>query len=158
MERKSLAEILSEHPFLEGFRPEHVQKMAEMALEVQFGRDQIIFREGQESGLFFLILSGRVALEVSAPGRILRVQTLGPGEELGWSSVLGEGGKHFQARSLETVRALAFEGARLRQACDQDPSFGYALMKRLLKVVAERLQATRLQLLDVYAPRAAKLI
>lgn len=158
MERKSLVEILSEHPFLEGFRPEHVQKMAEMALEVQFGRDQIIFREGQESGLFFLILSGRVALEVSAPGRILRVQTLGPGEELGWSSVLGEGGKHFQARSLETVRALAFEGARLRQACDQDPSFGYALMKRLLKVVAERLQATRLQLLDVYAPRAAKLI
>ena len=158
MQATPLTEILKEHPFLEGFKPEHIQKMAELALEVQFGRDQIIFREGQESGLFFLILSGRIALEVSAPGRILRVQTLGPGEELGWSSVLGEGGKHFQARSLETVRALAFEGSRLRQACDQDPSFGYALMRRLLKVVAERLQATRMQLLDVYAPRAAKLI
>jgi len=158
MQAKSLAEILQEHPFLEGFKPEHVQKMAELALEVQFGRDQIIFREGQESGLFFLILSGKIALEVSAPGRIFRVQTLEAGEELGWSSVLGEGGKHFQARSLETVRALAFEGSRLRQLCEQDPAFGYALMKRLLKVVAERLQATRLQLLDVYAPRAAKLI
>jgi len=158
MQATPLTEILKEHPFLEGFKPEHIQKMAELALEVQFGRDQIIFREGQESGLFFLILSGRIALEVSAPGRILRVQTLGPGEELGWSSVLGEGGKHFQARSLETVRALAFEGSRLRQACEQDPSFGYALMRRLLKVVAERLQATRMQLLDVYAPRAAKLI
>lgn len=158
MQSKSLVEILQEHPFLEGFTPEHVQKMAELALEVQFGRDQIIFREGQESGLFFLILSGKIALEVSAPGRILRVQTLEAGEELGWSSVLGEGGKHFQARSLETVRALAFEGSRLRQLCEQDPSFGYALMKRLLKVVAERLQATRLQLLDIYAPRAAKLI
>ncbi len=158
MQTKSLREILKEHAFLEGFKPEHIDKMAELALEVQFGRDQIIFREGQESGLFFLILSGRIALEVSAPGRILRVQTLEAGEELGWSSVLGEGGKHFQARSLETVRALAFEGARLRQACEQDPSFGYALMKRLLKVVAERLQATRLQLLDVYAPRASKLI
>lgn len=158
MEHKPLEEILAEHPFLEGFKPEHVRKMAELALEVQFGRDQIIFREGQESGLFFLLLSGKVALEVSAPGRIFRVQTLGPGEELGWSSVLGEGGKHFQARSLETVRALAFEGARLRQLCEQDPSFGYALMRQLLKVVAERLQATRLQLLDVYAPRASKLI
>jgi CRP/FNR family cyclic AMP-dependent transcriptional regulator len=158
MEGKSLEEILREHPFLEGFKSEHIRKMAEMALEVQFGRDQIIFREGQESGLFFLIVSGKVALEVSAPGRIFRVQTLEAGEELGWSSVLGEGGKHFQARSLETVRALAFEGARLRQACEQDPSFGYALMRQLLKVVAERLQATRLQLLDLYAPRAAKLI
>lgn len=158
MQAKSLVEILQEHPFLEGFKPEHVQRMAELALEVQFGRDQIIFREGQESGLFFLILSGKIALEVSAPGRIFRVQTLEAGEELGWSSVLGEGGKHFQARSLETVRALAFEGSRLRQLCEQDPSFGYALMKKLLKVVAERLQATRLQLLDVYAPRAAKLI
>lgn len=158
MQAKPLVEILKEHPFLEGFKPEHVQKMAELALEVQFGRDQIIFREGQESGLFFLILSGKIALEVSAPGRIFRVQTLEAGEELGWSSVLGEGGKHFQARSLETVRALAFEGSRLRQLCEQDPSFGYALMKQLLKVVAERLQATRLQLLDIYAPRAAKLI
>ena len=67
-------------------------------------------------------------------------------------------GKHFKARTLEPVRALSFDGGRLRQACEQDAAFGYALMRQLLTVVSERLQATRLQLLDVYAPRAAKLI
>lgn len=158
MEAKTLIDVLREHPFVEGFEPQHIQKMAEIALEVQFGRDQVIFREGEECGLFYLIISGRVALEVSAPGRILRVQTLAAGEELGWSSVLMTDGKHFQARSLEPVRALAFDGARLRQACDQDPVFGYVLMRQLVQVVARRLQATRLQLLDIYKPRAVKLI
>jgi CRP-like cAMP-binding protein len=85
MEAKTLTEALRDHPFLEGMKPNHVQKMAEVAMEVQFSRDQVIFREGDESSLFYLLLSGKVALEVTAPGRIVRVQTLGEGDELGWS-------------------------------------------------------------------------
>ena len=103
-------------------------------------------------------LSGKVALEISAPGRIVRVQTLGEGDELGWSSLLAGDGKQFQARSLEPVRALVFDGTRLRQTCEGDPGFGYALMARIIKVVSRRLQATRLQLLDLYAPRGVKLV
>jgi CRP-like cAMP-binding protein len=158
METKAFTDILHDHPFVEEMKPNHIQKMASMALEVQFGRDELIFKEGEHSGLFYLILSGKVALEVSAPGRIVRVETVGAGDELGWSALLADGGKHFQARSLEPVRALAFDGARLRQACEQDPAFGYNVMLRVLKVVARRLQATRLQLLDIYAPRGVKLI
>jgi CRP-like cAMP-binding protein len=158
METKALIDLLREHPFLEGFKPPHIQKMAEMAHEVQFGRDQMIFREGDECGLFYLILSGRIALEVSAPGRIMRVHTVGPGEELGWSSLLMGDAKHFQARTLEPVRALALDGARLRQTCEQDHGFGYLLMLQLVRIVAQRLHATRLQLLDIYAPRGVKLI
>jgi CRP-like cAMP-binding protein len=158
MDTKTLTDMLREHPFLEGLKPNYVQKMAEMALEVQFARDQVVFKEGDESSLFFLLVSGRVALEISAPGRIVRVQTLGEGDELGWSSLLAQGARTFQARSLEPVRAIAFDSTRLRRACEQDPSFGYDLTQRLLKVVAGRLQATRLQLLDVYAPRGVKLV
>ncbi len=158
MEAKTFTEILGDHPFVAGLKPSYIQKMASLALEVQFGRDEIIFREGDASSLFYLLLSGKVALEVSAPGRILRIQTLGEGDELGWSSLLGSAGKQFQARSLEPVRALAFDGARLRHACEQDPGFGFALLERVLKVVAERLQATRLQMVDMYAPRGVKLV
>jgi CRP-like cAMP-binding protein len=158
MEAKTLTEALRDHPFLEGMKPNHVQKMAEVAMEVQFARDQVIFREGDESSLFYLLLSGKVALEVTAPGRIVRVQTLGEGDELGWSSLIGRNGKTFQARSIEPVRAIAFDGTRLRHACETDPSFGYQLMQRVLAVVAQRLQATRLQLMDVFAPAGAKLV
>ncbi|HOL73905.1 MAG TPA: Crp/Fnr family transcriptional regulator [Bryobacteraceae bacterium] len=157
MELKTLTEALRGHPFLEGMKPNHVQKMAEVAMEVQFNRDQVIFREGDESSLFYLLLTGKVALEVTAPGRIVRVQTLGEGDELGWSSLIGRHGKTFQARSIEPVRAIAFDGTRLRHACEMDPAFGYQLMQRVLRVVAERLQATRLQLIDVFAPAGSKL-
>ena len=152
MERAKLIEVLRDHPFLQGMKPDHVAKLADLAQEVHIARDQMIFRQGDESGLFYLILSGKVALEATAPGRILRVQTVGAGEELGWSPALSEGGKNFQARVLEPVQVLTFDGARLRQACQEDPVFGYQFLQRLLQVVARRLQATRVQLLDLYAP------
>ena len=158
MEPQVLIEALHEHPFLEGFKPRHIERMAGLAAEVRFARDQIIFREGDDCGLFYLVLAGKIALEVSAPGRILRVQTLEAGDEFGWSALLMASGKHFQARALEASRALAFNGARLREACDEDPEFGYVLMRQIVSVLAERLQATRLQLLDIYKPRAVKLI
>ena len=158
MDTKALYDVLRQHPFLEGFKPPHIQKMVEMAHEVHFARDQTIFREGDECGIFYLILEGKVALEVSAPGRIMRISTQGAGDELGWSSLLMEESKHFQARTLEPVRALAFDAIRLRQTCEQDHGFGYLLMRQLLVVVSQRLQATRLQLLDLYAPRGVKLI
>ena len=97
-----------------------------------------------------------IALEIAAPGHTFRVQTLFSGDELGWSALLMGRGKHFQARTLERVDALAFEGSELLGACNADTNFGYTLMQRLLAVVAERLQATRLQLLDTYSPIAAR--
>jgi CRP-like cAMP-binding protein len=153
---KNLVDTLKEHAFLVGFRLEHIDRLAAIANEVHFERDQIIFRENDESSFLYLIISGKVALEVTALGKTLRVQTLTEGEELGWSSVLPAGGKRFQARAVSSVRALAFDGARLREECDKDCSFGYALMRRMLSVVAGRLQAFRVQLLDVYSPEGPK--
>jgi len=91
-----------------------------------------------------------------APGHTFRVQTLFAGDELGWSALLMGSGKQFQARVLERSDMLAFQAADLLAACREDPAFGFALMQRLLAVVAERLQATRVQLLDMYSPVAAR--
>jgi CRP-like cAMP-binding protein len=149
---ETLSEILQGQPFAEEFPPHHVEILTRLAREVRFDKDWIVFREGDECDIFYLILSGKVALELKGPRRSFLIQTLGAGDELGWSSVLMKDGRHFQARALEPVRALAFDGARLHAACREDPTFGHALMYRLLGVVSKRLQATRLQLLDLYAP------
>ena len=130
--------------------------LAKLAKQIRFERDQVIFREGDECSEFYLIVNGLIALEIAAPGHTFRVQTLFSGDELGWSALLMGRGKHFQARTLERVDALAFEGSELLGACNADTNFGYTLMQRLLAVVAERLQATRLQLLDTYSPIAAR--
>ena len=153
---ESVVAMLQRHPFVEEFQSDHVEKLATLATRVRFDRDQIIFREGDECSDFYLIVSGLVALEIAAPGHTFRVQTLAAGDELGWSALLMGRGKHFQARTLERVDALALEGGELLAACSADTHFGYALMQRLLAVVAERLQATRLQLLDTHSPIAAR--
>lgn len=157
MTLEHVIEILREHPFLEGFRPDHVEKLAAFASEVHFGRNELIFHEGDASSLFYLLLSGSVALEVPTPGRTLRIATLAHGDELGWSSLLPSlHTKQFQARSLEDVSALAFDGERVRHACDADCAFGYAVLGAVARVMADRLQATRMQLIDIYAPVGAK--
>jgi len=148
--------MLRHHPFVAEFEPRHIERLATLAKEVRFERDQILFREGDDASEFYLIVNGLIALEIAAPGHTFRVQTLFAGDELGWSAVLMGRGKHFQARTLDRVDALAFEGSQLLAACNEDTLFGYTLMSRLLAVVAERLQATRLQLLDTYSPIAAR--
>jgi CRP-like cAMP-binding protein len=156
MTKDTLLAVLHRHPFVEEFQPEHIEKLAAMAKEVHFPRDQVLFHEGDEFHDFYLIVSGRVALEIEAPGHTFRVQTLSAGDELGWSAILMGRGKHFQARALQDVDALAFDGAALLDACREDKAFGFALMYRMLGVVSERLQATRLQVLDMYSPVAKR--
>jgi CRP/FNR family transcriptional regulator, cyclic AMP receptor protein len=147
---------LEQHPFVAGFKREHVLRLAEMAREVYFSDGQVIFHEGDDYSVFYLLGEGMVALELQTPGAPLRVQTLYPGDELDWSAVLPHAGKHFQARALSPVTALAFEGEELLASFHADTEFGLAFMLRLMGVVSERLRATRVQLLDMYAPEAKR--
>ena len=148
--------MLRHHPFVLEFEARHIERLATLAKDVRWERNHVIFREGDECSEFYLVVNGLVALEIEVPGHTFRVQTLFGGDEFGWSALLMGSGKHFQARALERVDALAFEATDLLAACRDDTAFGFALMQRLLGVVAERLQATRLQLLDSYSPVAAR--
>jgi len=153
---QNLLDVLQKHPFVAEFRPEHTARLAALARQVHFDAGQVIFHEGDEFSVFYLLGDGMVALELEVPGHLLRVQTLYAGDELDWSAVLPHAGKHFQARALTPVAALAFEGEQLLASFKADPEFGLAFMLRLMGVVSERLRATRLQLLDMYSPVAKR--
>lgn len=152
MTTDALASLLQEHPFTEGFWPAHIARLAAMAGSVRFTRDELVFREGDHSSFFYLLVEGNVALELNTPGRPVRVTTLYRGDVLGWSSLIDAEGKQFQARALEDVHALAFDGARLRHACEEDFGFGYTFMRAVVRVMANRVHDTRSQLHDVYTP------
>ena len=144
-------ELTKDQEVLQAFGPQHLERLAALAREVDFRRDEIIFREGDRHGVFYLILDGSVALEIITARHPVLLQTLHAGDAMGWSALLDAGGTHFEARALTPTRALAFHGARLRETCDQDPAFGYRMMKALLALLTERLDVTRMQLLDMYA-------
>ena len=153
---QSLLRALEGHPFVFDFSPEHRTRLAALAKEVHFEPDQVIFREGDDYSVFYLLGKGMVALELEVPGLVLRVQTLYAGDVFDWSALLPHAGKHFQARALDAVTALAFEGDQLLASFKADPQFGLAFMLRLMGVVSERLRNTRLQLVDVYSPEAKR--
>ena len=153
---QDLLQVLRRQPFVEVFRPEHTQQLASIAQLVHFDPGQVIFHEGDAHSVFYLLSEGMVALELEMPSQVLRVQTLYAGDEFDWSALLPHAGKHFQARALSPVTALAFEGEQLLSAFKRDPEFGLAFMLRLMGVVSERLRATRVQLLDMYSPEARR--
>lgn len=136
---EELLETISVHGILKDLDPHHLHRMAGLALEALFEPGHIIFREGDECSFFYLIISGSVAL--SSDGAI--VEILSAGQALGWSSLMEGERKHFQAQALTGVKALAFDGAELRRASAAHPDFGYALTRRLMPVLADRLEAAR---------------
>lgn len=120
--------------------------------------DEVIFREGEEANRFYLILSGKVALEATTGARQVQIQTLEAGEALGWSWVFPPHRWQFSARALAPVRAFFFHAPTLRQRLDEDPILGQAVMRRVAEVVFERLQATRQRLAVVEQAAAGRLV
>lgn len=140
--------VIADHPFFQGMTREHLDVIAGCAAEAAFEADQILFREGEPANRFYLIQSGKIALEAHELGDgTVFVQNLGAGEALGWSWLFPPFVWHFRARTVEPTRAVVLDGAHLLAAAERDPSFGYELMKRVVQVVVQRLQATRKQLL-----------
>jgi CRP-like cAMP-binding protein len=135
-----------EHQLLQGFESRYLEKLVGLARAADFPTDAVIFRQGEKTAQFYLITQGSVVLEVAAKGASFIVQTLYAGDAMGWSAVTGMGGANFDARAIAPVRTIAFDGAQLRAACESDPSFGYVMMKALLSLVSERLDATRIQI------------
>jgi CRP-like cAMP-binding protein len=151
---RTLETVLSEHPFFTGLEQRYLRIIVGCASNVVFEKGQVIFREGEEADRFYLIRQGRVALEVHAAGiGTITIQTLDAGDILGWSWLVPPYRWHFDARAVETTRAIALDGDCLRRKCEEDHDLGYELLKRFAEIITQRLQATRLQLLDVYSAR-----
>ncbi len=152
---KSIADLLAAHPLFAGLDPAIADLLAGCARNVHFAAGAYLFQADDAADTFYLLRGGDVALELRMPGRgRLTVQTLHPGEVVGASWILPPYRWRFDARAIGDVRATSLDAACLRAKCDADPRIGYDVMKRFLPIVAERLQTTRLRLLDLYAPPA----
>ena len=147
--------LVLEAPVFAGLDLDLATQLAGCAQTTGWDAGEMLFREGDPSNAFYVVRHGRVALEVFVPGRgTLTVETIETGEVVGWSWLFPPYRWHFDGRAIGSVRAIAVDGACLRQKCDDDPALGYELMRRFSQVMLERLQATRLRLADVYgAPR-----
>ena len=153
---RTVAELAAGAPAFAGMSAGHLELVAGCAQNRVFERDEYLMRDGDPADSFFLIRSGRVTLETHVPQRgAMAVETIDEGDLLGWSWLVPPYRVHFDARATGTVHAIHFDAACLREKCDRDPVLGYELMRRFIPVIVERLQATRIQMLDVYGHAGA---
>jgi CRP-like cAMP-binding protein len=143
------------HSFLKDLSKPQLAVLSKIATTAQFKAGKPIFLQGESADRFFLIGQGRVSLDYGLPRkRHVQIQTIGPGEALGWSWLAKPYRWQFSATAIDDVTVSFFRVADLRQQCMRDPKLGYAIMERVAQVLMERLQATRHKLL-VYAQRAS---
>lgn len=148
---KTIADELAEHPFFADLAPDYVATIAGCGSNVVFAPDTVIAAEGSEANEFFIIRRGRVAIQLHAAGTgVALLQTLDGGDILGWSWLFPPYRWSVEACALQQVHAIRLDGKCLRDKCEQDPRMAYALMKKFSRIMTQRLEATRLQLLDLY--------
>ena len=148
---RTIGQLLAECPVFAGLDEETLTFIAGCGRNVRFEAGERVFEEGQHADTFYVVRHGAVALETYMPGRRpLVIETLHDGDVVGWSWLVPPYRWSSDARAVEPTAAVALDGACLRGKCDEDPALGYALLQRFSHVMVERLQATRLRLLDVY--------
>ncbi len=155
---RMIDELVAASPTFAGLEPAHLELIAGCGRNEHVAAGELLLCEGEAADRFFLIRHGVVALEVDAPGRgAMRIQTLHEGEIVGWSWLFAPFRWAVDGRAVESCRLIAFDAACLRGKCEDDHELGYQLMRRFAAVAIDRLQGTRLQLLDLYgrAPASA---
>jgi CRP-like cAMP-binding protein len=139
------------HPFFTGLPEGSVELVARCARRATFASGDLLLREGDEADTLHLIEQGRVAVEIHAPSReSLVIETVDAGHVVGLSWMAPPFRWHFDVRALTPVSTVAVDRDALRSELERRPDIGYALLGRLSSVLLERLQATRVRLLDLY--------
>jgi CRP/FNR family transcriptional regulator, cyclic AMP receptor protein len=148
---QTIEELIAGNPSLGALSAEHRALIAGCAQNRSFEAGRFVMREGDAADTFYVLRKGDVALEAYAPQRgPMTVETLHDGDLLGWSWLIPPYRTTFDARCLDTTHTIAFDGACLRGKLSDDPALGYDLLRVFTTVIVERLQNTRIRLLDLY--------
>jgi CRP/FNR family transcriptional regulator, cyclic AMP receptor protein len=153
---RTIDELIADTPTFQGMAPEHLELIAGCAWNEHFRAGTMLLREGDPAERFYVVRHGVIALEIHAPGGPLMISTFSDGEVVGWSWLFAPYRWQMDGRVVEECSVVTFDGACLRGKCEADHELGYQLMSRFAALVLDRLQTTRLQLLDLYGRAPAR--
>lgn len=150
---ETLERLIEDHPFCRGMEKGYLELLVGCASNARFDAGQYVFRQGEEANHFYLVRHGKVAIEIHAQERgSIILQTSGEGDVIGWSWLVPPHRWMFDARAVEQTRAIALDGECLRRKCEEDHNLGYELLKRFAHLMAKRMEAARLQLINIHGP------
>lgn len=144
---------LSRCAFFAGLPEDHLRFLADHGSHRELNAGDVLFRHGDRARCFFLVLSGHISVEIAAiEGPALQLQDLAPGDVVGWSWLISPNRWTFQARATQPVEVIEFDGSAVLEHCEQDPRFGYELLKRFSALMSERLKGARDRMMQEWKP------
>jgi CRP-like cAMP-binding protein len=151
---QTIEEFLPGHPFFAGLDKQAIALMAGCAVNAHLRAGEFLFREGEAADTFYVVRSGRVAIQMRLPTEGVVLDSARDGDVVGWSWLVAPYRWTFDALATEGTSVVAFDGACLRGKCEADPALGYALLQRVVQVMSARLHSARVRLLDLYGVRS----
>ena len=153
MSNQSTVEYLASHKFFSGLNDDILQFLCEHSSEFSIKKRQILFRQGENADKFYIVRSGLVAIQVPAIMSLnLEIQTLGKDQVLGWSWLISPYKWNFQAMPEADSELLMFDGAMILAQCEQEPRFGYELLKKFAALMSIRLDVARQEMMEEWNP------
>ncbi|MEE9597084.1 MAG: cyclic nucleotide-binding domain-containing protein [Acidiferrobacterales bacterium] len=153
MSNQSIEDYLSSHVFFSELDDSFMKFLSDSATELKIKKGDVLFQQGERADKFYLLRNGHVSVQVPAlMGPTLEIQALGEDQILGWSWLIPPYRWNFQARALEDSELLEFDGSAILARCEEDPKFGYALLKRFAALMSDRLDAARQKMMDEWNP------
>ena len=144
-----ISTILKGHIFFHDLESEMIDFITNSATIEELDPHEYLFYEGDPASKFYLVLKGLIGIQVFAGNSgFLNIQRLGPGEIIGWSWLLPPYAWFFSGEILKPSHVITFDGETLRNICENNHDFGYAMAKRVTAIVTQRLHETRLKLVE----------
>lgn len=155
MSEQTILDALQEVEFFRGISEEHLQRLVAISKFVEFPAEYDIFKEREPAKDIFVIVSGEISLVIHTPKTGHRqLSIISAGDLIGWSSLLPTRHRLYDtAHTITATKAISIAGEEMLQYCEQYPEFGFEFIKRAAGVLADRLSATRLQILEICGGR-----
>jgi CRP/FNR family transcriptional regulator, cyclic AMP receptor protein len=153
MSNQSITEYLSNHEFFSELSDDVLKILCEYSSTRKIKKGQILFRQGEKADKFYVVRNGLISIQMPAiMGPALEIQNVGKDQVLGWSWLISPYKWNFQAKAEEDSELLEFDGTDLLARCEQEPKFGYELLKKFAGLMSVRLNAARQKMMDEWNP------
>jgi CRP-like cAMP-binding protein len=115
-----------------------------LGLPVSLAAGEVLFRLGAEAASLYIVRSGLITLsmpmQVGGRDEDVRIDERGPGQTLGWSTLIPPHHFTLKAAAPDASELLVFPREALLQHLASRPAVGFAVWRNVAALVGQRLQ------------------
>ncbi len=135
-------QFLKTVPFFDRLSNRQLKRVSDIMFQRTYEADETIFEEGQPGAALFLILDGKIAIEICRESETTRLAVLETGAFFGEMALLDETPRSASARALERTRTLALYRNDLNGLRHRHPRTACQIYQSIATIIGDRLRST----------------